>query len=123
MKPSGGLFGVKDHQHKNWIIECEYCKCHIKSISEGNILIVGINKVIILSFVVRNSHRFSFVFWVAIGLARKNWPNVNQFFESLYFQATKCGFTTGEDLKGRGKGLGLGMCEEQAIVNTGVRSV
>ena len=38
----------------------------------------------ILSFVVRKSHGFSFVFWATIGLARKKLPNVNQFFESLY---------------------------------------
>jgi len=34
--------------------------------------------------VTKNSHGFSFVFWATIGLARKNFPNVNQFFESLY---------------------------------------
>ena len=81
---------VKDHLHKNWFIECEYCKCHIKSISEGNVLIFGINKVMILFFVVRNSHRFSFVFWATIGLARKFLPNVNQFFESLYLLLYMC---------------------------------
>ena len=59
-------------------------QCHIKSINEGNILIFGTNKVMIISFVVRNSHRFSFVFWATIGLARIFLPNVNQFFESLY---------------------------------------
>ena len=88
LKPSGGSVcgdsPVQDYQHKNWFIECENCKCHIKSISKGNILIFGTNKVMILSFVVRNSHRFSFVFWATIGLARKILPNVNQFFESLY---------------------------------------
>ena len=35
-------------------------------------------------FVVRNSHGFSFVYWATIGLAKKYWQNVNQFFESLY---------------------------------------
>ena len=37
----------------------------------------------ILSFVIKNSHEFSFVLWATIDLARKNLPNVNQFFESL----------------------------------------
>ena len=56
----------------------------VKSISKSNVLIFGIDKDIIPSFVIRNSYEFSFVSWAAIGLARKNLPNVNQFFESLY---------------------------------------
>ena len=56
--------------HNNWFIECEYSKGHIKSISLGNVLIFGTNKVMIPYFVVRNSHRFSFVSWATIGLAR-----------------------------------------------------
>ena len=71
-------------EHNNWFIDSGYCKSCIKSISRGNVLIFGTDKVMILSFVVRNSHRFSFVPWATIGLARKKLPNVNQFFESLY---------------------------------------
>ena len=56
-------------EHNSWFIECEYCKCHIKSISLGNVFIFGTNKVRIPYFVVRNSHGFSFVYWATIGLA------------------------------------------------------
>ena len=57
-------------EHNNWFIECEYCKCHIKSISLGNVLIFGANKVMMPYFVVRNSHGFSFAYRATIGLAK-----------------------------------------------------
>ena len=38
----------------------------------------------ILCFVIKKSHGFIFVLWATIGLTRQNFPNVNQFFESLY---------------------------------------
>ena len=52
--------------------------------SETDVLIFGPDKDMILCFVIKNSHEFSFVFWATIDLARKFFPNVNQFFESLY---------------------------------------
>ena len=52
--------------------------------SETNVLIFGPDQDMILCFVIKNSHEFSFVFWATIDLARKFFPNVNQFFESLY---------------------------------------
>ena len=60
------------------------CKCCIKSIDRHNVLIVGTKIDIILCFVRKKSHGFSFVLWATIGLTRKIFPNVNQFFESLY---------------------------------------
>ena len=60
------------------------CKTCIKSIHEANVLTFYTNRATILCFVIKHSHEFSFVVWATIGLARKNLPNVNQFFESLY---------------------------------------
>ena len=52
--------------------------------SETDVLIFGPDKDMILFFVTKNFHEFSFVFWATIDLARNFFPNVNQFFESLY---------------------------------------
>ena len=51
--------------------------------SKTDVLIFGPDKDMIHCFVIKNSHEFSFVFWATIDLARKFFPDVNQFFESL----------------------------------------
>ena len=71
-----------------------HCKSCIKSIHEANALAFSTNRATILFFVTENFHEFSFVICATIGLARKNLPNVNQFFESLYMNASCEDFCT-----------------------------
>jgi len=73
--------------HDRWL--AAHCKCCIKSIDRHNVLIFGTQIDMILFFVIKYSHGFSFVLWATIGLTRKIFQNVNQFFESLYMRDIK----------------------------------